>query len=226
MINLQISKPLDIYLPNVYRYMNKEFVDLFFNKGILRLSSFRRFRNYPDEIRGDKKEGGGSVAGVSDSGGFQFHVVTKTGNDAYILCGSIIESDEIKKVFSCDSYLRIIKPLEFSVAISNAIIGYSQSFQGFCNYKDYRIIKKTIEGLNINDFTNEQGEIIIGDSKMNQKVDQIIGSGIDLMFLKEKKYQNQFEYRFIWTINSKYYQMNEYIDVECKEAIQFCEKLE
>jgi hypothetical protein len=97
MISLQTGKPLDIYLPNVYRYMDKEYVNLFFEQGILRISSFKKFKEYPDEIRGDKKEGSGSVTGTSDTSGFQFHVMSNTGSDAYMLCGSIIESDNIKK---------------------------------------------------------------------------------------------------------------------------------
>lgn len=45
-------------------------------------------------------------------------------------------------------------------------------------------------------------------------------------FIEENKYQDQVEYRFIWTINSQFYPMKEYIDIECKEAIQFCERIE
>jgi len=61
---------------------------------------------------------------------------------------------------------------------------------------------------------------------MNQRINQLIGSGAELMFLKEKKYQDQVEYRFIWAINNQFYPMKEYIYIECKEAIQFCERIE
>jgi hypothetical protein len=116
--------------------------------------------------------------------------------------------------------------LDFSVAISNAILGFRQSFQGFCNYREHRIIKKLIPGMDINDFTGPEGTIIIGGEKGNQRTNEILGNGIDLMFLKEKKYQEQFEYRFVWTINSQFYPMADYIDIHCKEAVQFCEKIE
>jgi len=225
MISLQTGKPLDIYLPNVYRYMNKEFVELFFEKGVLRISSFKKFKEYPDEIRGDKNEGNGGVTGTSDTSGFQFHVMSNVGSDAYMLCGSIIESDKIKKTFNTNACFRIVKPLDFSVAVSNAILGFKQSFQGFCNYREHRIIKKLIPGMDINDFTGPEGDIIIGGEKGNQRTNEILGNGIDLMFLKEKKYQEQFEYRFVWTINSQFYPMSEYIDINCKEAAQFCEKI-
>jgi hypothetical protein len=224
-INLQTGKPINIYLPNIYRYMNKEYVDMFFKEGKLRLSSFKKFHEYPDEIRGDKNEGSGGITGIGNSG-FQFNVMTNVGKDSYILCGSLIDSEEIKKEFECDSCFRIVKPLEFSVAISNALTGYSRSFQGFCNYQSTRILKKAIEGMDIKDFTGPEGTLIDGGPKGNQRINQIIGNGIDLMFLKEEKYQSQSEYRFIWSINTNFYAVLEYIDIECKEAIQFCERIE
>lgn len=226
MISLQTGKPLDIYLPNIYRYMDKQFIDLFFEKGILRLSSFKKFREYPDEIRGDKNEGNGSVTGTTDKSGFQFHVMSNVGSDAYMLCGSIIDSDAIRNTFKTDSCFRIVKPLDFSVAVSNAILGFKQSFQGFCNYREHRLIKKLIPGMDINDFTGPEGTIIIGGQKGNERTNQILGNGIDLMFLKEKKYQDQCEYRFVWTINTQFFTMSDYIDIECKEAVQFCERVE
>jgi hypothetical protein len=226
MINLQIGKPLDIYLPNIYRYMDKKYIDLFFEKGILRISSIKKFKEYPDEIRGDKNEGNGSVTGTTDTSGFQFHVMSNTGSDAYMLCGSIIDSDSIRKIFDTETCFRIVKPLDFSVAVSNAILGFKQSFQGFCNYREHRMIKKLIPGMDINDFTGPEGTIIIGGQKGNQRTNEILGNGIDLMFLKDKKYQDQCEYRFVWTINTQFYQMADYIDIECKEAVQFCEKLD
>lgn len=223
MINLQHSKPFDIYLPNVYRYMDKEHIDLFFEKGILRISSFKKFKEYPDEIRGDKNEGNGSVTGASDSSGFSYTVMSGVGSNAYMLCGSIIDSESIRKELDTKTCFRITNPLQFSVAVSNAILGFMQSFQGFCNYKEHRLIKKIIPGMDIKDFTGIDGNLIIGGEKQMKLEDEIIGNGIDLMFLKEKKYQPQCEYRFVWTINTKYYQMQDYIDIECKEAIQFCE---
>lgn len=140
MISLQHGKPLDIYLPNVYRYMDRKFIDLFFETGQLRLSSFKKFREYPDEIRGDKNEGSGSVIGKSDNSNFQFMVMSGAGDNAYMLCGSIIESEHIKNTFNTESCFRIVNPLEFSVAVSNAILGFKHSFQGFCNYRDNRFI--------------------------------------------------------------------------------------
>ncbi len=225
MITLQTGKPINIALPHIYRYMDKEYIDLFFEKGILRVSSFKRFIQYPDEIRGDKSEGGGTYEAKSAEG-FQFLLMTNVGSNAYMFCTSLIATDEIKHQFNVNSYFRINKPLEFSAAIINAIVGSTQAYLGFCNYQDYRIIKKQIEGFSVNDFTNEKGELILGGPKMNQRTNEMMGNGIDLMFLKENKYQSQSEFRFMWTINNQFYEMQEYLDITCKEAVQFCERVE
>jgi hypothetical protein len=224
MITLQTVKPSHVLLPIVYRYMDKKYIDLFFDKGLIRLGSFLKFQEYPDEIRGDVSEGKGAIKSKSEDG-FQVVGVTEVGNDAYIFCTSIIESEELKKEFQTDGCFRIKDPLGFSLAMANSILGFSHSVQGLCNYQDFRLVDKPINGMSVKDFTNEAGELIIGGPKMFQRLGEMVGDGTDLMFLKEKKYQKQAEYRFIWKINTQYFELQKYIDVECKEAIQFCERL-
>jgi hypothetical protein len=223
MITLQTVKPSNIILPTVYRYMGKKYIDLFFDKGILRLNSLAKFREYPDEIRGDKSEGKGAIERKSQEG-FQVVGVTEAGNDAYIFCTSIIESEELVREFKTDGYFKIKDPLGFSLAVANSIPGFSQAMQGLCNYKDFRLVNKPTDGMSISDFTNEAGELIIGGSKMIQRLGEMAGDGTDLLLLKEKKYQKQAEYRFVWKINSQFFELQAFIDLECKEAIQFCER--
>jgi hypothetical protein len=225
MINLQIGKPLNVKLPNVYRYMDKEFINQFFEQGKLRISSFDKFRKYPDEIRGDKSEGGGSIIGKSDKEKFTVQLMTRVGENGYMLSTSLIHSQKVMNEFETDGVFRIKDPINFSAAISNSIIGNDQLFVGFCNYQDGRLIEKEITGLSINDFTNEEGNLIIGGPGMTRRSHELIGNGIDLMYLKDNQYQSQCEFRFVWTIKKHFFTMNEYLDIDCKEAIQFCEKL-
>jgi len=224
MITLQTVKPSNIVLPIVYRYLEKKYIDLFFDKGIIRLGSFSRFQKYPSEIRGDESEGKGAIQSKSKEG-FQVVGVTEVGNDAYILCTSIIESKELMEEFNIDGYFRIKDPLGFSLAVANSIPGFSQAIQGFCNYQDFRLLDKPIADMSVSDFTNEAGELIIGGPKMFQRLGEMVGDGTNLMLLKEKKYMKQAEYRFIWRINAQFFGLQEFIDVECKEAIQFCERI-
>lgn len=224
MITLQTVKPSNVMLPDVYRYLDKKYADLFFDQGVMRLSSFARFQRYPDEIRGDASEGKGAIQSKSEDG-FQVVGVTETGNDAYILCTSVLETKELMEEFHTDGYFRVKDTLGFSVAISNSIPGFSQAVQGFCNYRDFRLIDKPIADMSVDDFTDDEGQLIIGGPKMLQRLSEMVGDGSELMFLKERKYQKQAEYRFIWRINSQFYKAQDFIDVECREAIQFCERI-
>jgi hypothetical protein len=226
MINLQIGKPLNIKIPSIYRYMDKEFIDMFFNDGIIRISSFDKFRNYPDEVRGDKSEGGGSIVGKSDKENFTYNLMTRVGENGYMLSTSLLHNQQIKDDFETDGVFKIKDPINFAAAISNSLLGNDQVFIGFCNYQDNRIINKEIKGLSSSDFTNEEGHFIIGGAGMVKRNSELIGNGIDLMFLKDNKYQTQSEFRLVWTIKSQFFKMNEFIDIECKEAIQFCEKID
>jgi hypothetical protein len=205
--------------------MDSEHIDQFFDNGILRISSFKRFREYPDEIRGDKSEGGGTISGKGGDG-FTFHVMTQVGGNSYMLSTSLEESDSIMKEFGVDSYFLITDPLGFSVAVSNALAGFKEAFLGFCNYQTYRIINKELSQMTLEDFTGEKGSIIIGHSKMNERIGQLVENGIDLLYLKEKKYQSQAEFRFVWKINESFFQVSEHVDIVCKEALQYCRRRE
>jgi hypothetical protein len=224
MITVQVVKPANILLPQVYRYMKQQFIDLFFEKGLLRLSSINIFKQYPTERGGDKNEGNGAF--ISNTAeGMQVVGVTATGDDAYIFCTSIIESQQLMNKFEADGYFKIKDSLGFSAAIANSIPGFSQSIQGFCNYQDLRQVHKSMPGMSTKDFTNASGELIIGGG-MLQRLGEMAGDGTDLMFLKERfPYQEEAEYRFVWKINKQFFQLRDEIDIDCKEAVQFCEKV-
>jgi hypothetical protein len=129
------------------------------------------------------------------------------------------------KKFNVDGYFKIKDALGFSLAVANAIPGFSQAIQGFCNYQDLRLVHKTISGMSTNEFLSESGTLTIGGPMM-QRLGEMAGDGADLMLLKERfPYQEEAEYRFVWKINKQFFQLQNEIDIDCKEAIQFCEKI-
>jgi hypothetical protein len=225
MITLQTGKPIHIKLPTVYRYMESKYVDEFFEHGRLRISSFKRFREFPDEVRGDKSEGQGSISGKGGDG-FTFHIMTGAGANGYMLSTSLEESDAIRSDFGVDCCFQINDPLGFAVAVANALPGFQEAFVGFCNYQTYRIVKKALDEMSIEDFTGEDGNMIMLHPKMNERISQLVGNGIDLLFLKEKKYQSQAEYRFVWRIDGTNFDIEDHKDIVCKEALQFCSRQE
>jgi hypothetical protein len=223
MITIQTVKQVHVRLPTVYRYMQSSYISDFFENGRLRISSFQRFRDYPDEIRGDKREAQGSISGKGGDG-FTFHIMSNAGANGYMLSASLEDSDAIRQEFDVDSYFEIFDPLGFAVSVANALPGQQEAFLGFCNYQDKRVIDRTLEEMTINDFTGEDGNIILMHPKMNERIHQLVGNGIDLLFLKEKKYQAQAEFRFVWRIDGAFFDVENHIDIICKEAIRFCRR--
>lgn len=223
MISLQAGSQINVKLPRVYRYMNQEFVDRFFEDGSLRVSSFSRFMNYPDEVRGDRSEGGGTVVGRGDNN-FTLVLATQVGQNGYMLSASLEESAAIQREFEADSYFIINDPLAFHVAVMTATPGIACSFLGFCDYRSTRTINKDVPGLSGKDLLNEEGGFQLGGPGMMKQHAQLVGNGIDLLFLKYRKYQYQAEFRFVWMIKSAFFEMHDHLDIKCKEAIQFCER--
>jgi hypothetical protein len=225
MITLHNAKPIHVKLPAVFRYMDSQYIDDFFAHGKIRISSFKRFRDYPDEVRGDKSEGQGSISGMGRDG-FTFHVMTGAGANGYMMSTSLEESTAIMTEFEVDSYFMIADPLGFVTAIANALPGFQEAFLGFCNYQTYRIVHKALEEMTIGDFTGEDGNLIMMHPKMNERIGQLVGNGIDLLYLKEKKHQTQAEFRFVWRIDGSHFEVSDYMDIVCKEAIQYCRRKE
>jgi len=222
LISVQAVKPYNFLLPSPFRYIEREYLTDFFEKGILRISSFNRFRNYSDEIRGDQREGQGNFLGHDPDYRVQFVVQTDDFDNSYMLSTSLLFKSELFETFNCDACFQILDPIGFSVAISNSLTGFIQSVNGFCQYEKERLIKTEFPSVDMLDFRNEEGAMLIGDKKMRQRVQEISKTGYEKLFLKEIKYQDQVEYRFIWIIDPKYHTMSDYIDLNCPEAIQFC----
>lgn len=226
MITINFAKSLHYVLPKPYRYIAKEHLDRFFNDGIIRISSFMRFRNYPDEVRGDTHEGSGVYMGHDPDKRIQFIVQTDDFDHSYLLSTSLIFDKNLLDKFECDGCFQIIDPLNFSIAISNAILGFTQVLQGFCNYQDKRIISTEFNSVDDLIFKNSTSDCVIGDRNMREKIAKITQTGYEKLFLKENTYQEQAEYRFVWLIDGTNYKMFEHLDLECREAIQFCRKIQ
>jgi len=134
------SRPWSIRLPVLIRYLEQEHVDTFFEDGSLRLSSFRKFRKYQDEQRGDQFEGRLSME--INSPNAHHAVCAVSDQEAYILSTSVIESEKLKVIFNTDSGFRILDSLAFADCVSRQISGFMGGCQGLCIYRDDIMIEK------------------------------------------------------------------------------------
>ena len=211
------SKAWGVCFPPVVRYMEKQYVDRFFDTGELRLSCFAQFVQHRDEQREDRQEGrvlfdcriadGGEIVGA-----------LYFGMQSFVLCGSTIYSEELMQSFGVDSYFRILNTTAFGTAVANVIPNCISGFEGPCIYKKGRLVERQnmpsvgdMEALKIDPD---------GKRKVETAIHQAIG--VEPFLVKQLKYSHQSEYRFVWVVSED---VKESVTVYAPEARQFCERL-
>ena len=216
MITLKITSPWNVCTPTLFRFLEKQFVDQFFQEGTLRLSTFDRFKKHKDEQRLDKQEGRISfVHRTSQRGGQTIEAFAEEGQSAYVLCASMRFEKELMDTFGCDSYIRINDTTNFGMVISKHIPGFTAGFEGLCLYQDTKIIEKDLGYIELDSFKSQTGPMY------SNKLQAFIRQQMSYYpyFLKDKSYSHQLEYRLIWLTNSK---TNDFLDIKAPEAVQFC----
>lgn len=218
LLNLTFGSPWAILRPTVYRFLEKSYVDEFFEHGRIRLSSFSRFAKHDDEQRHDSSEGK-AVSFLTDSES-TVALGAGVGFDSYILCGSTSSAETVASAFS-DSAIVIENTTEFAAAIARALPHYMNGLEGNCTYRSNRVIERRLPQGRIKEMwdTNKQED---GTINMDILRDVIKPVSIDLLFLKEEKYAQQLEYRFVWRCAH----IEDYIDLVVPDARRFCSPLE
>lgn len=221
MITIPISRPYHLIPAQVYRYMDKIYIDQFFESGKLRLSSFKTYKNYEDNVKGDKGEGRNIAWATSKKEEMTMVAVVGVGFDAYSLCASTLYSDELKEKFNCNAAFRIKDSHNFGIAIANKVPGFIEGMQGHCIYVNRRTTTRELESFSLDEMRIAPDREEFDMGKMFNKIRE--ANPVDSFFMKPLSYQYQSEYRFIWMVHKE---SDVYIEIECKEAVQFCEKIE
>lgn len=221
-ISVQLGSEWRIRRPYIYRYLDKQYVDKFFESGTLRLSSFDAFSRHEDEQRLDISEGKGIVAHRNSEGtGQTIIAAVGQGHDCYVLCTSTIHSKAIAEDFKTDSGFRINDIIGFANAVSRQIQGFRRGLEGSCEYLEDKILNRDMGHIDLDSMriSNDSNSLDMG--KVMQSVFGMAGD--DLFFIKHRKYASQNEYRLLWSTSNK---MAPYIDIECPEAVRFCTRFE
>jgi hypothetical protein len=208
-----------IELPPVYRYLPKEYVDEFFSSGKLRLSAFSEFAKHMDEQRHDTEEGWTIVDIPIPSKQVALRSRAGIGHNAYILSTSVKGDIELMKVFDTDSYFRINNVVAFSGAIASKILGWTGTMVGYCKYASQKEIQREMGMLAEKAVERSpEGEMYL------DRITTVVREALfpDALFMKLGRYSHQQEFRLIWQVS---HEVREALCVECREAVQFCERV-
>jgi hypothetical protein len=200
----------------VVRYMDKEYVERFFEFGELRLTSFPVFRNYSDEPRRDVNEGVASQNIEGRNGSLA--MIAFEGRASYVLSTSTLEDEKLQKEFNVNSGFRILDSFGFATSIASHIPGFCEGWEGICSYRSAVSLRKreNIEYLRPPDKDGDHQAYV---DSMNALVAR---HAVDSFFVKHLRYGSQCEYRFIWNALSE---PKDYLTVQCPECRHFCESL-
>lgn len=204
------------YDPPVYRMVSKrEYLEDFFSNGKLRISTLSACKKH-EGLQGDKQEGNNALWSTRPDG---TTIITgyEVGADAYILCGTVADTPENRKEFKAERIgaIRITDPYRFGLAIGAAIPGVTHGQAGYCDYKDTRL-------LHLEDGTPEALAHASIDFKAGKDLHKFrTAAPGDEIFLKTIEFRSQEEFRFAWykegTIEA------EFVDIVCRDALDFCE---
>lgn len=213
--------------PVVYRYLESQFIDKFFNEGELRLSSFKKFKQHPDEQRGDSHEGKAIL--VTGGNNVTAYAIAEFGGNALVMSASEIHQKELYDVFCVDGCFAVENPPMFGLAICRAISNCIAGMQGPCNYYDRRVLEKDSPTLRLEDFgISSNGSVAepkaVGQAEMNRIAGPALQSvfGDDAIFLKTREYAHQREHRLVWFTENN---VPETLIISCPDAVQYCKRL-
>jgi hypothetical protein len=131
-LDLNLVRRWSIVRPRLYRHLDAKYVESFFGDGSLRLSSFARFAEHPDEQLRDKGIGSrfaiGSKATIAMVGG--------RGRDCYVLCASLHNTEEVRKQFGYNACIAIDNIIGFANAVSLKLPYFTHGIEGPVIYQD------------------------------------------------------------------------------------------
>jgi hypothetical protein len=212
---LQFHIDWKIKIDPVYRLLDKmEYGRSFFETGEILLSSFEKFRKYPNEIQGDLQEGRGSIVGEDEKGNVNM-LVYDSGIQAYIMSTTKEINPQIVNAFNAQCALKIHHPTLFALELSRKLFYVNSGLEGDCTYGDSKVqqLKKETESNKL--FQEMKYE----NTKESQEILQTLTQGTELFF-KLDKYRYQREHRFIWFSQRA---IKDSIVIKCPEAREYCE---
>lgn len=202
----------------IFRLLDKkEYIDNFFTNGELLLSCFTQFKNYSNEIKGDKKEGQAMLFAKTTEGK-TIVIYFNSASNAFILSTTKKVNEQIIKDFKSVGAIKINNPTSFAMQVSNRIPFFAYGTEGNCVYQKERIIHRELTEEQTKKYSKENMQIVENEFNLIAEV-----SNNDETFIKLNKYSYQNEFRLVWFSNI--IQKNHLI-IHCPEAIQFCERVD
>jgi hypothetical protein len=206
-------------MPPLFRYLDAQYVDAFFEDGSLRLSSFAQFAKHKDEARHDPVEGQAMFVNRTTEGtGQTLTAVTKHGANAYVLSTSTRYDADLMHAFNTNSCFVIQDSLNFGVAVARSVPGLQAGLEGVCVYRDTKIVEGNLPQVDLEAYRDPASGLIRIDL-LTAAINSDMGA--IPFFVKDKTYAYQSEYRMVWLTDVP---VQDHLEVRVPSARQFCRR--
>jgi hypothetical protein len=209
-----------VRMPTVTRYLSQRYVEAFFERGELLLSSFERFREHPELACRDRSEGSPAVS--TNDPGVSATIEGEMKGGAYVLCGSTLDDASMEGCLGHSSAIHIRDPVKFAAAVARHVPEVVGGFFGACNYTAEPIAVIPPANLVVQQsfaaLTGGTPEEFWGN--LQRAVAYLAPHEYDGLFRKHTKYADQHEFRFVWFSRMP---QRPSLPIVCLDAIQFCE---
>lgn len=220
---VKLQDSIGLRTPRVYRFLERQYADRFFETGELLVSSFMRFASNPDEAKCDVAEGGVHLVHRTASfGGQTLHLnVEGFGDRAYALCGSLNPSRATQTKFGADSGIVITDPYHFALEVAKVIPGFRRAFQGPCSYQAYRAIECDLGPIDFGCSEATSDPYKLDQTALQQAFSTMLNE--DAFFIKHSDFHAECEYRLVWLVG---HVAREPLVVKVPDARQYCRRWE
>ena len=221
MLIYPIASVWAIQTPVVYRCLKREYVDNFFKDGELRLSSFKKFRQHPNEKAKDGMEGILSVVGYHRPSNSHITGIQQAGWHSYILCGTAHNTKEKVNSFDTDAAIQIFDTTNFGIEIGKQIGGLRKGIEGFCIYNDGPIEFLLPDDALPHEILKEADKhAATGRDDLSHFTNGMETSQTNAVYFKKRPaFQHEMEYRWVWVTDNR--EESEII-IKCPSARAFC----
>lgn len=225
-VPVQVTPKWTLLTPRLFRYLDQEYINEFFDTGEIRLSSFAQFVKHSDEERQDDEGWTINIGNFEDSNDLdassRVYSVSGAGANAYVLCTSLVESSSLMRSFATDGYFAIEDPWRFAHAVQEVIPDFTTGLQGHCLYSPrsreiYRRLDSNVIDL-IEARKNNDGTLPM---ELIPEIDALM-CGPERLLHKSSRFRQQAEYRILWGIGEN---VQPHITVSCPEARRYCAKI-
>ena len=208
---------VDYNIPILYRFLDLkgEYVDMFFETGNLKLSTFENCKKLEDENRKDTKEGQSELFGYD--GDIKMQIGYGVGSDAILLCTSLCSEYKDDKGAIYTKFIEIfdVQGLLFAIAEQLTINGYviKNILFGPCFYTN----KEFHNTVCSDKFREKLDKEKVFDGDERAKIANTIG-GNNVCFQKpiDKRLENEF--RLLWIVDNIKKDQNIFVTIPHPEA--------